>query len=137
MKIPRSLTDEQKEIILDQYYKGTTIHKIGKLIKRRSIIVSNFLRKEMGIDTVENRCKRIGDSQRYIPKTSNFRKDGIVNKLNDVQWAYIAGIFDGEGNISPVKTYQHYRISIAQKKDWAFVLVKKCAWMWLCSYYEK
>jgi len=102
-----------KRLIIKQYKEGQSITAIARANRCRNTTISSIL-KQSGISPAEFRGLRIGDRQRGIPKVAdvNARK-GINPHITSEQWAYIAGIFDGEGNLYMDK-YRNFRVQIGQ-----------------------
>ena len=70
---------------------------IARRFHCRSIKICEFLRR-CGVDVYRNRGIRIGASQSGRPdRKAVSRHLGITKTISAERWAYIAGIFDGEG----------------------------------------
>ena len=114
----RHITDEEAILIRYEYSKGMPVEKIARKLHCRYALVSNFL-WQSGIDIAKERAKRIGDMQRGRPKlyitADNNRK--ISALVTVAQWAYIAGIFDGEGCLRQDNKWGNWRVTITQKGD--------------------
>ena len=110
------LAVEQKNIILEKYNEGMSIEKIGRTLRKRPRLVSDYLRNENGIDVCGNRGIRIGNTQTGMPKPRTSMQFGIERLLTNIQWAYIAGIFDGEGCLTASNRSQNLRVCISQKE---------------------
>ena len=101
--------------VIDYYNSGSSIKKIAKYFHKRSSNISEIL-KNNKIDVENNRGDRIGNTQRGSVSSTIYKSKGIVSQLKREEWAYIAGVFDGEGNISFSNKNLNVRITIAQKE---------------------
>lgn len=104
----------QKEInyIVPEYWKGRTIKALAKELKCRTKKISLALRSR-NIDTTKNRRVRIGNAHRGVSEACVSRVKEI-RQLSEEEWAYIAGIFDGDGCVSVNGRWSNYRITITQ-----------------------
>ena len=123
---PVTRLDEGQQVrAWEEYRRGTSIRCIGRLLHRRSRTVSAYLSTAMDVDTQGGRAGRIGNTQRGLPKASTLGATGITAQVTPIQWAYIAGFFDGEGCLYLGNRGQNYRIIVTQKTPMVLCWLKE------------
>lgn len=97
--------------IVSHYTNGLTIRSIAKVNRSRTTVIREALRRG-GINAAQQRGIRIGLTQKGQPKGCVTQK-APINNISDVHWAYLAGLFDGEGCLSPDK-HGNFRVTVSQ-----------------------
>ena len=101
------------DTIVGLYASGLTMHRLAKYFHCRQTKIRAILQQN-GVSPAALRGMRIGNTQRNVPKADIVNGElGIINNISETEWAYIAGIFDGEGNLH-IDKYRNIRISIFQ-----------------------
>lgn len=108
--IPRK--DTMKEQVVAEYLAGDTIKTLRKRYRCRVTKIMAIL-KEAGINAIA-----ISNLRRTNKPIRKLLKGGLPKTPTELEWAYIAGIFDGEGCLSfeyNNSLMQNYRVGISQK----------------------
>ena len=101
------------EAIVADYLAGMDVHALAAKYHRRKSTMSVVL-KEAGVLGELHKRAWLAKRGRGLRVLVN-RGAGIGGTLTDTDWAYIAGVFDGEGSLTLEQTV--YRVTIAQKVD--------------------
>jgi hypothetical protein len=95
----RQLSQIVKDEIVSRYNAGERLVPLARAFHIRAANVSALL-KEAGIDVQTESLRRSCFIRSRPNKTSANKATGLGRKPTKEEWAYIAGIFDGEGSLS-------------------------------------
>ena len=114
--ILEEFTAAEQETIVYLYTNHLNTVAIAKKLKCRTSRICDVLRLK-GIDVYANKGFRSNLARSGVPNPSIVNEDsGILNEVTECQWAYLAGIFDGEGCLTK-DNHQHgsfsYRLVVS------------------------
>lgn len=110
----RPFTDDERQQIITAYLNGKNVHTLAGMFHCRKSRISVVLREAEVLGELHRRAsqaKRGKPQGTYVSQSS-----GLPKSPSPIEWAYIAGVFDGEGSLTTDnKDARNYRVSVVQK----------------------
>lgn len=110
-RLSRSLPTLDPVRIRTEYLRGESVGHLARRYRCRTVYVSDALRSA-GIDPVATGSARAGRVRRGFD-SSRLRSKPNLTHVTELEWAYAAGIFDGEGCLTTFRNGR-YRLIVSQ-----------------------